>query len=227
MKIIFAAAAAMVVLAAPVSAGVVFDNPFDGIGGDCVFNTNCGSVFSGDTYAGQLFTLSSATSLTGASFTAVDQGVDPTQPASVNWRIHAADLNAGLPSSLIASGNSVIDLRALSAIQGGFNGTVFDYSYGLPSVSLGAGSYYFAFQAVSSVFAVYLGSASPLTGAVQSNDGGTTWQANYQNFTGVAMSLSDGASGAVPEPASWAMLIAGFGLVGAAARRRRQVSLVA
>ena len=26
---------------------------------------------------------------------------------------------------------------------------------------------------------------------------------------------------AVPEPASWAMLIAGFGLVGAAARRRR------
>jgi hypothetical protein len=28
---------------------------------------------------------------------------------------------------------------------------------------------------------------------------------------------------AVPEPASWAMLIAGFGLVGAAARRRRTV----
>lgn len=30
------------------------------------------------------------------------------------------------------------------------------------------------------------------------------------------------ASVAVPEPASWAMLIAGFGLVGAAARRRRR-----
>ncbi len=30
-----------------------------------------------------------------------------------------------------------------------------------------------------------------------------------------------GGVGAVPEPASWAMLIAGFGLVGAAARRRR------
>ena len=28
-------------------------------------------------------------------------------------------------------------------------------------------------------------------------------------------------SGAVPEPASWAMLIAGFGLVGVAARRRK------
>jgi len=31
-----------------------------------------------------------------------------------------------------------------------------------------------------------------------------------------------GASGVVPEPAGWAMLIAGFGLTGAAMRRRRQ-----
>ncbi|WP_310473835.1 PEPxxWA-CTERM sorting domain-containing protein [Sandarakinorhabdus sp.] len=31
--------------------------------------------------------------------------------------------------------------------------------------------------------------------------------------------------GAVPEPASWAMLIAGFGLVGAASRRRRRLAV--
>ncbi|WP_313670344.1 PEPxxWA-CTERM sorting domain-containing protein [Sandarakinorhabdus sp.] len=36
--------------------------------------------------------------------------------------------------------------------------------------------------------------------------------------------LTIGASGVVPEPASWAMLIAGFGLVGATARRRRAVT---
>jgi hypothetical protein len=29
---------------------------------------------------------------------------------------------------------------------------------------------------------------------------------------------------AVPEPSSWAMLIAGFGLVGATARRRRAIT---
>jgi hypothetical protein len=29
------------------------------------------------------------------------------------------------------------------------------------------------------------------------------------------------AGGIIPEPSTWAMLIAGFGLVGAAARRRR------
>jgi hypothetical protein len=34
-------------------------------------------------------------------------------------------------------------------------------------------------------------------------------------------------TGAVPEPASWAMLIAGFGLTGAAARRRRSMVAVA
>ena len=33
----------------------------------------------------------------------------------------------------------------------------------------------------------------------------------------------DGATGAIPEPASWAMLIAGFGFVGAMQRRRRTV----
>lgn len=39
--------------------------------------------------------------------------------------------------------------------------------------------------------------------------------------------ISFSAAGAVPEPASWAMLIAGFGLVGAAARRRRQTVVLA
>ena len=36
--------------------------------------------------------------------------------------------------------------------------------------------------------------------------------------------MTIGVAGVVPEPASWAMLIAGFGLVGAAARRRRAVA---
>lgn len=43
--------------------------------------------------------------------------------------------------------------------------------------------------------------------AVADGDSHFDWQINY--------------SGAVPEPASWALMVAGFGLVGAAARRRR------
>jgi hypothetical protein len=38
--------------------------------------------------------------------------------------------------------------------------------------------------------------------------------------SGVAFEFDDIAAGAVPEPAGWAMLITGFGLVGAAQRRR-------
>jgi hypothetical protein len=40
--------------------------------------------------------------------------------------------------------------------------------------------------------------------------------------TGVAFEFDDIAAAAVPEPQSWALLIAGFGLVGAAARRQRR-----
>lgn len=36
-----------------------------------------------------------------------------------------------------------------------------------------------------------------------------------------------GTAAVVPEPASWAMMIAGFGLVGAAARRRRNAAVAA
>ena len=47
---------------------------------------------------------------------------------------------------------------------------------------------------------------------------GNGWGAN-EYWAG----FNDITTGAVPEPASWAMMIAGFGLVGAAARRRRTV----
>jgi hypothetical protein len=44
------------------------------------------------------------------------------------------------------------------------------------------------------------------------------WDSNFEDNSGFIS-----ASVSVPEPASWAMLIAGFGLVGAAARRRRTI----
>jgi hypothetical protein len=49
------------------------------------------------------------------------------------------------------------------------------------------------------------------------SSGGTELRANQLAY------VAD-AGGVVPEPASWAMLIAGFGLVGAVARRRRAVA---
>lgn len=47
------------------------------------------------------------------------------------------------------------------------------------------------------------------------------------NAGGVALRISDGQAGpsAVPEPASWAMLIVGFGMLGAFTRSRRRAAL--
>lgn len=49
---------------------------------------------------------------------------------------------------------------------------------------------------------------------------GSNRQVDFQNI-GFTAEVSTPATPGVPEPATWAMLIAGFGLVGAAARRRR------
>ena len=52
--------------------------------------------------------------------------------------------------------------------------------------------------------------------------GVTNWSDNaFDSGLAYAGVFVDGVGVGVPEPASWAMLIAGFGLVGAAARRRR------
>ncbi|THD64539.1 MAG: PEP-CTERM sorting domain-containing protein [Phenylobacterium sp.] len=38
---------------------------------------------------------------------------------------------------------------------------------------------------------------------------------------GMTVASSDAQAGGVPEPSAWALMIAGFGLTGAALRRRR------
>jgi hypothetical protein len=47
------------------------------------------------------------------------------------------------------------------------------------------------------------------------------------HFSADAVYSVSESSGVVPEPASWTMLIAGFGLIGAAARRRRTAAAIA
>lgn len=50
---------------------------------------------------------------------------------------------------------------------------------------------------------------------------------SFTSDSGVFLTKAGGAVGGVPEPASWAMLIAGFGLTGATLRRRRALTAVA
>ena len=46
----------------------------------------------------------------------------------------------------------------------------------------------------------------------------------FGNDQGGTLTVSDVGDGAVPEPATWAMMIAGFGLVGASLRKRRDAA---
>jgi hypothetical protein len=211
---------------APASARVVFNNPYDFNDANCAFNTEC--AFFGNTFAAQRFTLASATRLTSGTFTVLNAST--TQPSFVNWLLLAADGADGLPGTLIASGGSVITSRTIIGQQ--FDLDIVVTGYGLRPVALDAGAYYIGLQAVSSEFEVYLGSASDFLGAARSTDGGTTWDFGYTGpkspmINGIAVSLSSGGGvPGVPEPASWAMMIAGFGLVGAIRRRRARVAVV-
>lgn len=51
--------------------------------------------------------------------------------------------------------------------------------------------------------------------------GGDTFEFNFDGTGQAIFAYNGGGNGVVPEPASWAMLIAGFGLIGATMRRRR------
>jgi hypothetical protein len=66
-------------------------------------------------------------------------------------------------------------------------------------------------------------------GVIYSNgnpyDGNSKWTSNFDNFT-VAVNHDTLLAG-VPEPAQWALLIGGFGMAGAASRRRRRKNFAA
>ena len=119
------------------------------------------------------------------------------------------------PSSPEAPGTGADFLGSAAGVSG-------IYNFGA-SLQLTAGTKYFA----------YVGSVNPvmLYGVATSYAGGEAYQAD--NSTGLkfnAISSADYRFGvigvevqdvsAVPEPASWALLIIGFGMIGAATRRR-------
>lgn len=72
---------------------------------------------------------------------------------------------------------------------------------------------------------VYLGQSLGLSGAALSQTAGE-WQIGAGDRYATSGSLIPHQAAAVPEPAAWAMLIAGFGLVGASLRRRSRTPLL-
>jgi hypothetical protein len=201
-------------------ANTIYDNPGNpGAGGDCSFNTTCAAVAGrGDDFAAQQFTLDAGATVQSASFSIY--AYDPAGTAA-NWAFYL-DADGG-PGALISSGSSAIAdnvTRPDGLVQSFFN---------LPSVSLGAGSYYFAVQSVTASFSNYLANGVAESGAAETHDGGASWSPGYEGQSSVAVALYDNRVGAagVPEPMSWALMLVGFGGMGAVLRRARQQTAVA
>lgn len=106
-----------------------------------------------------------------------------------------------------------------------FSSAVTDVSFVFNNWGTYNGSYYAAYNGaaliqsgpldlVDGFYTVNVGGSSGITSLLLNNANRTDWQVGVSSLT-----FTEG-SGAVPEPQSWAMLIAGFGLVGAAMRRR-------
>lgn len=138
--------------------------------------------------------------------------------------------------------NNPQDIKFLifdSQFNGGTGALLFSQTKTFGTTAAGfiyADPFSFTFQAGRTYDIGILGSTGTLTGRWGINNvsaGGITALSNNANFNNFAnpttggyagvvpyIQLVDGSTGAIPEPASWALMIAGFGLVGAVARRR-------
>lgn len=91
----------------------------------------------------------------------------------------------------------------------------------LNGTNIGSGGGFSSWTSFTSTGASFLAGLNTLDVVVRN------FRQNGGNPSGLRVEFTNSDVSAVPEPASWAMLIAGFGLVGAASRRRRQQVLAA
>jgi hypothetical protein len=89
-------------------------------------------------------------------------------------------------------------------------------SFDISSVSLPAGSYFFAIQSVSPNLETYLQQGAVNSGAAATMDGGATWTSTYEGLGGVSVALTS----TIPEPSTWSMMLIGFAGLGFAGYRK-------
>ncbi|WP_404709946.1 PEPxxWA-CTERM sorting domain-containing protein [Sphingomonas sp. MMS24-J13] len=159
------------------------------------------------------FTLSAAATITGFSFGGWTYPGDAI--ATVDWGISSAADYAISGTANVTEGVGG---------QNGYGYSVHDYSASIAPLSLSAGTYYFALQNATTTAGnnAYWDINNGPSIAYENMLGNT---ANYlfPGTNSAAFTLQSG--GAVPEPASWAMMIGGFGMVGATLRRRQRTTV--
>jgi len=154
------------------------------------------------------FTLSSTTTITGFTFGGWTFAGDTI--TSVDW---------GISSSVDYAISGTASLAKGSGGTNGFGYDVYEYGSSIAPLTLAAGTYYFGLQNAGT-------SQGNLAFWDVNNGPSVAFENQIGNVNGYLVPGTNSAaftllSGSVPEPASWALMLGGFGLVGGAMRRRR------
>jgi hypothetical protein len=204
--------AAVMIAAAPAYAATTVYQSTPDLTAAPVVNGYCSQCsFAAGQVIGGAFTLSSAATLGSVSF-AVTSNYAWTVPTTVSiYNDNGATVGSQLFSQTFSTYNS--------NVLTGHDTAVANVSLG--NLSLGSGSYLIFFTNPTDL-------AIP---TFATGDGGMrailSGSSTAPDYTGNSLYIASDTigyqllSGAVPEPASWALMIGGFGLVGATARRRK------
>lgn len=199
----------LLLLATPATAVTVYQN------GDV---NRTGGTLMTDVPSAHDFRLASAASLTGVTLFALDL-FDELGTLPMNYSIYADQ--GGAPGATLASGIATAFTFTSVGPQAGFGDVEFRVSFRFAQpVDVAANTTYW--------LGLLYGEGTPGRGVLWSNipDNGTAQGSEFRDgawftaFPEASFALETGVS-AVPEPATWAMLVGGFGLAGASIRRRR------
>lgn len=208
-------ALSLLLMGAPATAITVYQN------GDL---DRTGGTSMTDVTSAHDFTLKTTESLTGVTLIALDLfGELGTLP--MNYFVYVDD--GGTPGTTLASGVATDFAFTSLGLQGGFGDPEFRVSFRFAqAIDVAAKTTYW--------LGLLYGDGSGGSGVLWSNipDNGTAQGSEFRNgawftaFPEASFALENGVS-AVPEPATWVMLVGGFGLAGASIRRRRIAIVVA
>ena len=238
MKTKLLAAATALAISSGAQAAVLFDNgaPVNGAGLSILTSPNTtygtGSQTTANNVVADDFSAGAAWTVTSLDFYSYQTGATSFGFTSATWSIISGSINGG---TVVASGTTnvtnggLVGYRVLSTNTTDTTRAIYRVSADVTDFNLAAGNYYLTWSLAGNA-----NLSGPWTPVLPGSEGtGNAYQsaggAAFSPLADAGSSLSYGlpftingtvVTSGVPEPATWAMMIVGFGLVGGAMRRR-------